>query len=47
MYICRKTMLDWFEQNSGKAKKLPEHLQELLKLQYYDNQVVVIDKMKK
>ena len=47
VYMEAAEILDWFKQNPEKAQKLPEHLQAFSKLQFDDNPVVVIAKLKK
>ena len=45
-YMEAESILDWFEANPDKVKKLPEHIQALSKLKFDDNPVVVIAKLK-
>jgi len=45
-YMEAGDIVDWFNENPEKAKKLPEHLKNLSKLKPEDNPVVVIIKLK-
>ena len=46
-YMEAGDIIDWFEANPEKAKKLPKYLQAMFKLKIDDNPVIVIAKLKK
>ena len=45
-YIEAIDVVEWFEHNKRQAKEVPEHLQKLSTLQYNDNPLIVIAKLK-